>query len=141
MHWDGVPNAGFSPVNVDPWLPLAADYQQNNVALEREDARSMLSLTRALLTLRRTKPALNRGSYHTIKSRSENCFIYLREHEKQRLLIALNFSVEAEVVRLPEFGEGRILISTSLDREEQMNLATLSLRPHEGCIIESAESE
>jgi alpha-glucosidase len=141
MQWDGGPNAGFCPVNVDPWLPLAADYQQINVAVERASARSQLSLTHALLTLRRTRPALNRGSYHAIESRSENCFVYLREHGKQRLLIALNFSAEAQVVSLPTFGEGRILISTSLDREEQMNLAALSLRPHEGCIIEIAESE
>jgi len=141
MHWDSGPNAGFCPANVDPWLPIAADYQQNNVAVEREDARSMLTLTRALLTFRRIKPALNRGSYHAVESRSENCFVYLREHGKQRLLITLNFSVEAQVVRLPEFGQGRILISTCLDREEQMNLASLSLRSHEGCIIEITESE
>ena len=141
MHWDSGPNAGFCPANVDPWLPIAADYQQNNVAVEREDARSMLTLTRALLTFRRIKPALNRGSYHAVESRSENCFIYLREHGKQRLLITLNFSVEAQVVRLPEFGQGRILISTCLDREEQMNLASLSLRSHEGCIIEITESD
>ena len=101
----------------------------------------MLTLTRALLTFRRIKPALNRGSYHAVESRSENCFVYLREHGKQRLLITLNLSVEAQVVRLPEFGQGRILISSCLDREEQMNLASLSLRSHEGCIIEITESE
>jgi hypothetical protein len=67
--------------------------------------------------------------------------VYLREQGKQRLVVALNFSAEAQIVRLPEFGMGRILLSTSLDREEQISLAVLALRGHEGCIIELAEAE
>jgi alpha-glucosidase len=141
MQWNGGPNADFCPVNVQPWLPLAPDYQQVNVAVEREDARSQLSLTRALLILRRTKPALSKGSYAALESGAEHCFVYLREHGKQRLVVALNLSAETQTVRLPEFGRGRILISTSLDREEQLSLAALALRSHEGCIIELAESE
>jgi alpha-glucosidase len=141
MQWDGGPHAGFCSVNVQPWLPLAPDYQQVNVAVECEDPRSQLSLTHALLTLRRTEPALNKGSYAALESRAEHCFVYLREQGKQRLVVALNFSAEAQTVRLPEFGRGRILISTSLDREEQISLDALALRSHEGCIIELAESE
>jgi alpha-glucosidase len=141
MQWDSRPNAGFCPANVQPWLPLAADYHQINVAVEREDAHSMLTLTRSLLTLRRTKPALIRGSYLTLEDSSKQCFVYLRAYGKQRLVVALNLSSEAQTVRLSEFGEGRILLSTSLDREEQVNLAALALRSHEGCIIEIANSE
>jgi alpha-glucosidase len=140
MPWDDGPNAGFCPVNVAPWLPLAADYQQINMAVEREDARSQLALTRALLSLRRTKPALHSGSYQTLASQSEHCFAYLREQGEQRMLITLNFSAEAQVVRIPEVGQGCLLLSTSLDREEQVNLAALALRSYEGCIIELKEA-
>ncbi|HET8839857.1 MAG TPA: alpha-amylase family glycosyl hydrolase, partial [Ktedonobacteraceae bacterium] len=141
MQWDVGPNASFCPANVDPWLPLAADYQQINVAREREDAHSHLSLTRALLALRRTKPALTAGSYRVLESGSEHCLVYLREQEKPRLVVALNFSAEAKTVKLPDFGPGRILISTFLDREEQGSLATLALRSHEGCIIEFTQGQ
>lgn len=139
MQWDAGPNASFCPANVDPWLPLAVDYRQINVAEEREDAHSQLSLTRALLTLRRKKPALSGGSYRALEGGSEHCLVYLREQGKQRLVVALNFSAEAQTVRLPEFGRGRILISTALDREEQISLAVLALRGHEGCIVELAD--
>jgi alpha-glucosidase len=141
MQWDALSNASFCLANVDPWLPLAADYQQANVAVEREDTRSQLSLTRALLTLRRAKHALTDGSYHALEDGAKHCFVYLREQGKQRLMVALNFSAEAQTVKLPEFGTGRILISTFLNREEQISLAALALRGHEGCIIELAESE
>jgi alpha-glucosidase len=141
MQWDAGPHAGFCSADVLPWLPLAPDYQQVNVAVEREDARSQLSLTRALLTLRRGMPALSNGPYIALESRAEHCFVYLREHEKQRLVVALNFSAEAQTVRLPEYGRGRILLSTFLDREEQVDLTALDLRSHEGCVIELAASE
>jgi alpha-glucosidase len=141
MQWDDGPHAGFCPVNVQPWLPLAPDSQQVNVAVEREDAHSQLSLTHALLTLRRTKPALSQGSYAALESGAEHCFVYLREQGKQRIIVALNFSAETQTVKVPGFGGGHILISTSLDREEQISLATFALRSHEGCIIELAENE
>jgi alpha-glucosidase len=144
MQWDAGPHADFCPANVSPWLPLAPDYQQVNVAVEREDVHSQLALTRALLALRRTMPALSIGRYVALDSRAERCFVYLREQGKQRLVVALNFSAEAQTVQLPEYGRGRILLSTAstaLDRVEPVSLAELTLRSHEGCIIELAESE
>jgi alpha-glucosidase len=140
MQWDAGPNAGFCPPNVQPWLPLAANYQQVNVEVEQADALSHLTLTRALLELRRARPALHEGSFQALESNSDSCFIYLRQDSEQRLLIALNFAGETQVVKLLRGGHGRILLSTHLDREEQVDLAALSLRSCEGCIIEIAEA-
>jgi len=136
MQWDASPNAGFCPPNVTPWLPVAPGYEQVNVAVEREEATSMLTLTRALLALRRSKPALNRGSYYGLDGGSEDCFVYLRQFENERLLVALNFSEEPQRVWVPELGVGQVLLSTSLSRKERIHMAALSLYGHEGCIIE-----
>src|SRR4029077_20064530 len=51
MQWDAGENAGFT--NSDPWLPLANDYRDHNVTAQRARTRSMLSLYRALIALRR----------------------------------------------------------------------------------------
>jgi alpha-glucosidase len=139
MQWDDGPNAGFCPPNVEPWLPLAADYQKINAATEHEDARSQLSLTRVLLSLRRRTPALTSGSYQMLESGSERCFVYLREQGEQRLMVALNCSEQEKVVRVPEVGQGYLLLSTYLDREGPVNLAALTLRSQEGCIVEIKE--
>jgi alpha-glucosidase len=141
MQWDAGPNAGFCPPNIEPWLPIAPDYQRINVAVEREDPSSLLALTRALLALRRNKPALQQGSYHALEGGSENCFIYLRQFERERLVIALNFSQEAEQVRIPNLGEGQMLLSTSLERAEPIKLADFRLGGHEGCIIQLRDGE
>lgn len=44
MQWDSSPNAGFCSPTVKPWLPIADDYKQVNVAAQRDDRHSMLSL-------------------------------------------------------------------------------------------------
>src|SRR3984893_8653278 len=53
MQWDSSPNAGFCSPGVEPWLPLPADYRQINVAVERDDPHSLLTLTCRLIELRR----------------------------------------------------------------------------------------
>jgi alpha-glucosidase len=136
MQWDNTPTAGFCPPTVKPWLPIAADYTQINVASEREDGHSMLALTCRLLQLRRTTPALAVGSYAAIEGVPDDCFVYMRQSGKQRHLIALNFSDNEQQIHLPNLGRGCILLSTHLDREESLNLDSLQLRGNEGCIIE-----
>ena len=112
MQWDRSPNAGFCPPDIEPWLPVPADYQQNNVAVERENPHSLLTLTRRLIELRRVQPALSIGSYHTINGVPDSCFIYQRQSGSQRYLIALNFSDDEQIVNLSQVGHGRIVLST-----------------------------
>jgi len=140
MQWDSSPNAGFCPPTIEPWLPIPADYQQLNVAVEREDPYSMLTLTHALLEFRRTTPALNRGSYRPVDTIPEDCFVYLRQFGNQRCLIALNFSSREQIVRVAEFGAGQLILSTHLDREKLIDLTAVCLRGNEGCLIALAES-
>ena len=66
----------------------------------------------------------------------DNCFVYVRQFERQRRLIALNLSGEEQQVRLPEMGSGNMLVSTHLDRRGPAEMSTLNLRSNEGCIIE-----
>ncbi len=136
MQWDGSPNAGFSPAGIKPWLPVANDYQTWNVAAEQQDPRSFLMLTRALLAVRRSHDALTRGSYQSVEQQSATCFVYLRQHADQRCLVALNFSGQDQVVTLPGQRQGRVLLSTHLDREGVIPLSEMHLRGNEGLLLE-----
>jgi alpha-glucosidase len=139
MQWDSSPNTGFCPPTTTSWLPIADDYKQINVAIEREDPHSILSLTRALIQLRQATPALKIGSFHPIADVPDDCYAYLRRFDRQRYIICLNFSGDEQIVRLPEPGSGHIAISTYLDREETIDLTSFYLRGHEGCIIKLKE--
>jgi len=50
--------------------------------------------------------------------------------------VALNFSAHDQVVTLPEQGQGRILLSTHLDREGLLPLSGVHLRGYEGLLME-----
>ncbi len=65
----------------------------------------------------------------------ENCFVYESHEGDQRVLVALNFSAKEQKLGLPFAGTGKFILSTRLDRAGEANLADLSLRPNEGCII------
>jgi alpha-glucosidase len=135
MQWDSTANAGFCAPDVTPWLPVAEDYQTYNVAEEQQDPHSFLALTRTLLDLRRSLPALTLGSYQSVDQENETCFVYLREYEDQRFLIALNFSPEEQVVKRAGQGQASILLSTHRDRTETQDLSELRLRANEGLLI------
>jgi alpha-glucosidase len=136
MQWESSPNAGFCAAGARPWLPVADDYRTYNVAAQQHDARSFLTLVRTLLTLRRALPALSVGSQQSIDQPNPVCFVYQRQHTDEYCLVALNFSVQDQVVTLPEQGQGRLLLSTHLDREGPLPLSEVHLRGNEGLLIE-----
>jgi alpha-glucosidase len=132
MQWDASPYAGFS--TVEPWLPVSADYQTRNVAVQSMDPQSILNLYRRLLWLRRNSPALYGGGYRPLDV-GKDLFVYLREATGDRKLVVLNFGVKACRIEIPEIPAGQVILSTHLDREEKAQLASLELRPYEGIII------
>jgi alpha-glucosidase len=136
MQWDPSPNAGFCPPSVKPWLPVADDFQTYNVAVEQREPHSFLALVHELLTLRRTLAALTIGSQQSIDQPNPSCFAYSRQHADQHCLVVLNFSAQDQVVPLPGQGQGRILLSTRLDREGRITLSQVHLRGNEGLLIE-----
>jgi alpha-glucosidase len=137
MLWDHSANAGFCPESVQPWLPITHNYNSINVEAQKHDSRSLLSLTRALLHLRRQQPALQLGDYISLYSPSQ-LFCYQRFNEKSDLVVALNFSSEYREWILPiEFrNQSKVLLSTFMDRQGGQLADTLELRGHEGLIIE-----
>jgi alpha-glucosidase len=60
MQWDSGPHAGLS--GAQPWRPIADADKRVNGAVHREDARSIPSLFRELIRLRRSTPASAIGS-------------------------------------------------------------------------------
>ena len=141
MQWDASPNAGFTTPGAEPWLPLAADWRENNVEAQRRDPRSMLSLVEALLRLRRAEPALSLGSYRTLSVEGD-VLVYARQGLGKAFVVALNLTPEPRAVAFArgELPGGRVVISTHMDREGEPVGADggLALRGDEGVVVELA---
>ena len=135
MQWDGSPHAGFTAGQ--PWLPVQPDFARVNVAVERDDPSSMLSLHRRLLELRRTDAALAHGAYLR-GDRTDRVVSFVREHGHERRLIALNFTDRPERVGLESGVHGQVLLSTRMDRHDEVS-GELLLRPDEGAILAIGE--
>lgn len=135
MQWDAGLNAGFSPPGVETWLPLADDFATRNVAALAADPTSIFTLYTRLLHLRRVTPALYGGSYCPLDVGYDDVYVYVREDDAQRYLVALNFAAEPRTLAIPGETAGRVILSTHLDREEAVSLDALTLRANEGVII------
>ncbi len=131
MQWDSTQQAGFSAA--EPWLPLSQNFAMENVAAERQDAASMLNLYRALITLRRARPELALGAYKPV-SADGDILMFEREHQGQRVLVALNFGREPVSFETNSL-RGQILLSTFMDRQGGDMDGRLALRGSEGLVM------
>ena len=142
MQWTDAPGGGFTTGR--PWLALG-DTREVNVAAQRDDPGSLLTLYRRLIDLRAQSPALGTGTYRALDvAEGSGVLAYLRESEEQRLLIALDVGGTGAELDLPAFARGRIgssgrlLLSTGSDGrpDETIELCHLVLGPGEGIIVE-----
>lgn len=93
MQWSNHPNAGFSPANVETWLPLNPDYKNGiNVRDQQHNPSSLLNYYRELLQVRRCSPALIKGEYILLDKTARDYLAFLRRSDEQTALIILNFS-------------------------------------------------
>ena len=119
----------------EPWLPLAVDFVDENVANLGNDSKSILSLYKALIALRRKVPELVTGAYEAISAQG-NILLYRRRSDGKVVIVALNLGAEPVSVTSSSIGFGReILLSTFLDRTGEPVRGTLDLRGNEGVII------
>jgi alpha-glucosidase len=134
MQWDATLHAGFS--QSAPWLPLPGDFLHENAANLGADNLSILSLYRALIGLRKQKPALVSGAYVPMAAEGA-LLLYRRQDDQESILIALNLGGEPVSVRSDKIS-GEILLSTFLDRRGEAVGETLDLRGNEGIILDLA---
>lgn len=131
MQWNANANAGFS--DATPWLPVAPDYKTRNVAAQSADKHSMLSLYKKLIHLRADSSALLSGAYVSMESGNENVFIFARQSDSEKMIIAINFSDEEQTVEV--LSSGSVIFTSYSDGRGEKVMGELRLRVYEGVII------
>lgn len=130
MPWDTSAGRGFT--SGTPWLPFAPNAGEAAVEIQAAAARSVLSLYRELLRLRREREALHAGEISEV--RAENGVLsYRRTSAQQRLQVFLNLTEEVREVESPK---GRIVLTTILDGSGAEVDGKLVLEAGEGLLIE-----
>jgi len=99
MQWSNHPNAGFSPADVQTWLPVNPDYTRGiNVRDQEHNPSSLLNYYKLLLKVRKHTAALIEGEYIPLHNTSKDYFTFLRKSEAQTVLVVLNFSEQPIVL-------------------------------------------
>ncbi len=136
MQWDKGPQAGFS--DVEPWLPVHADYASRNLEAQRADPNSLFHFYRKLIALRKQYPALVSGMMQPLTFEPKAILAYLRQTGDQTLLVALNFSgrkmrfvLGSELVR----SDWELLLSNRRTELPEIQDALLPLLPNEAMIL------
>ncbi len=130
MRWDASPKAGFT--SGEPWLPMG-DAAGANVAAQRDDPASLFSFYRRLIRTRRASDALRVGGYRSIRA-PRGVYAFERSIDRERVIVALNFTSAAMTTRLPN-DDARVVLSTDDGREGPMRAGSLVLGPDEGVIL------
>jgi alpha-glucosidase len=127
MPWRNEPGGGFTAGAATPWLPFG-DLRGHNVAAQRDDPHSVLSLTRDLAALRRATADLHSGDYLSLPSPA-GVWAWRRG---DRIVVVLNLTDEVAV--LPGL-QGDVLISTDRTRD---GTPFSDAAPWEGLVISTA---
>ncbi|MDQ3277526.1 MAG: alpha-amylase family glycosyl hydrolase [Bacteroidota bacterium] len=134
MQWGASEYAGFS--GVKPWLRLGNSSKRVNVAAQKEDPFSHLTLYRRLIQLRQSEPSLMWGDYKPVYA-DQQALAYIRQAPGAKaFLIVLNLSHRPSYITLPHRPiSGIVVLATSSEWEGAQVTERMELSGDEGLII------
>ncbi|MEY3500543.1 MAG: hypothetical protein RL308_2212 [Bacteroidota bacterium] len=132
FQWDSTLNSGFS--NGKPWLKVNPNYKMINAEAQEKDPNSVLNYFRKMVQLRKDNPVITQGSYTLLDRDNPNVFVFLRELDGKKIMVALNFTSKTTYFKTEIDLSKTKLISTNY-KEANFPIEN-SLRPFEALIIE-----
>jgi alpha-glucosidase len=142
MQWSNNPNGGFSPAEVQTWLPVNPNYARGiNFRDQEHNPASLLNYYRLLLNVRKHTPALIEGDFIPLNRTSKEYFAFLRKSDVQTVLVVLNYSekpLELDFSRVKEIKgkELRVIFSSAERLLTTKSPRGLTISPFEVFIAE-----
>ena len=142
MQWSNNPNGGFSPADMETWLPVNPNYKKGiNVRDQEHNPDSLLNYYKRLLRVRKDTPALIAGEYIPLHRTAKEYFSFLRAGGGQTILVVLNFSkakLELDFSRVKEIKDRglHLLFSSAVRSHIDLDPKDLRLGAFEAFIAE-----
>jgi alpha-glucosidase len=119
--------AGCGFTTGHPWLPIGDTAETLNVASQIDEAGSMLQLYRSLIRIRRSNPALHRGSYRRVTA-PPDVLAFERADGDRRVVVLVNFADEPRQVHLDLLASAPEILASSLGDPHPRTLGALEAR-------------
>ena len=105
MQWDGGWNGGFSAADPESlYSPLMLNpvygYQAVNVQSQKRFDHSLLSWMKRIIEVRKSTPVFGRGSIEFLYPANHRVLAYVRQLDKETILVVNNLSSSAQAVEL-----------------------------------------
>lgn len=135
IQWNEDKNAGFTTGT--PWISIGKNSERINAEAALNDKNSIFYYYQKLIKLRKEYRVISEGDFVPILKEHKEVFAYIRELNKDKLLVVNNFYGKDTTFELPEeFGlhnlKTEILISNYDDSSEKFT--KIKLRPYESIV-------
>ena len=142
VQWNAGENAGFT--EGIPWISLASNYREINVAAQMKESDSIWAFYRKLIRLRKEKPVIAEGQIAFMEKENENVLAYRRTLGEEELIVFNNLTGQTTEVCLEDSWKNYRILLTNYEGEEsgtEQNLKNVSddrwtLRPFETLVLE-----
>lgn len=127
MQWEDSPNGGFTEGT--PWIPVNENYRTIHAKeqMGRED--SVYAFYQKLFRLRKASRVVREGTYCLLLPEHPGLFVYEREREGEKMLVACNFTSDRQELKVPGWSwqEAKLWLGNYGSEPD-----TAGLRPYEG---------
>jgi alpha-glucosidase len=135
MLWVNTQNAGFTVPDATPWLPIESDWGTKNAAVQRSNSKSILTLYRRLLALRRQHDTLHAGAIADVAAEGD-VLRYKRmapqDGESTDFQVLLNLGAEVATAKC---AAGTVVLTTMLDGAGARVDGEITIEAGEGLLI------
>ncbi|SYZ77735.1 alpha,alpha-phosphotrehalase [Trichococcus shcherbakoviae] len=128
MHWDSSPHAGFT--TGEPWLQVAANYPEVNVEKERAEGK-IFRYYQELIRIRKEHPVIADGSYEGILLDDPEVFAYIRENDREKVLVLNHFYAGEYKLSVPEEWASKASSFLAGNYGERQLASSFTLKPYE----------
>lgn len=132
MQWSGEENAGFSEGR--PWLEVTSNYKEINAQAQTEDGESVYSFYKRLVSLRKEKNVISKGSIEFLEKENEDVLAYRRAYEDEELIVLNNLTGKEVTVPAESAWAGYHKLLGNYDGAEIKE--GITLRPFETIALE-----
>lgn len=138
MQWSADPHAGFS--SVEPWLPVASDYMEDNVQAQQDDPASFWNLYKQLIGLRNSEVAVSEGEFELLETPAHDVVAFRRYAPGHAsFLTIVNFSEEPVSLPLPLPIERLVISSAGQAKQAETSGTEVALAAHEAVVYQVAD--
>ncbi len=136
MQWDESKYAGFSQTK--PWLPVNKNSVNINAVAELSKSKSMLSLYRRLINMRKSYDVFPHGSLERMNTTSGYVLGFIRKLEGHEAYVLINFADQEKTETLPSPSQCLMSSDCSTTSDSRPDETSIRLRPFEAAVYIAA---